>query len=68
MAIVTEQDLMAATQFKQRGQLERALVAQRVRFFRGKGGCIWTTDTALDFALNLIAKDERATPDIEFED
>lgn len=41
--ILTEDDLLKITQFESRGHLERCLTEQRIPYFRGRGGIIWTT-------------------------
>lgn len=62
MSLVTEEQLKVATGYERRGDLERALISQRVRFFYGKAGTIWTTESALDAALNINDSNEtRAT-------
>lgn len=41
--IVTEKDLMNANNCTRRADLERILRDEKIRFYRGIGGVIWTT-------------------------
>lgn len=41
--IVTEEVLMASTGYDERGRLEGHLRKSGIRYFRGRGGRVWTT-------------------------
>lgn len=53
MAIIQQEVLLEATGYEQPGSLERWLRDNRIRFYIGKGGRIWTTEFAINAALNL---------------
>ena len=59
---MTEDQLMEATDYEQRGRLSGCLKSQGVRFFKGKEGRIWTTEEELNRALHPDDKAE----EIEF--
>lgn len=50
-AILPENELMAATGYTRRKDLMMCLIKQRIPYFLGKGGRIWTTTGALNGCL-----------------
>ena len=62
--IITEKDLLAATGYKRRAQLEKCLRSFKVSFHFGKGGQIWTTIDALNASLGL--KQNNPDSDLDF--
>ena len=60
--IVTEEQLMQATDYGQRRRRSGCLKSQGIRFFKGKEGRIWTTEEELNHALRPGDKSE----EIEF--
>lgn len=65
MAIVQQEALLQATGYKQLGSLERWLRNNRIRFYIGKGGHIWTTEHALEAGLHLVERSDEED-EIEF--
>lgn len=64
--IIHEPELMAATGYERRGHLERWLRENRVPYFRGRAGVIFTTARLLDSAKLPQAGDPGAANEIEF--
>lgn len=54
-AVLTESQLAESTGYKRRGDLEKYLQEQGIKFFTGKGGKLWTT-TGLVEAAKLTAQ------------
>ena len=64
--IVTQQELMEATGYRQRRALERYLRSEKIAFYLGRNKTIWTTVDALNASLGII-RDTRVNPDdLEF--
>ncbi|MBT9098427.1 hypothetical protein KFZ76_11985 [Methylovulum psychrotolerans] len=51
--LVSLDELKAATGCKRLGDLETILKTNKIPFFYGKGGTIFTTQTAIDTALGI---------------
>lgn len=51
--VMTCDDLMAVTKYERVGDLRRALEAQHIRYFLGKGGEPWTTIGLIEAAGGL---------------
>lgn len=64
--IIHEPELMAATGYEHRGHLERWLRENRVPYFRGRAGVIFTTARLLDSAKLPQAGAPDAANEIEF--
>lgn len=63
-SIITEDDLMAATEYTTRGRLESHLRDNHIPFFRGRDGRLWTT---LGLIESARLKQDRQTPQpVEF--
>ena len=63
--IIREPELMAATGYEHRGHLERWLRENRVPYFRGRRGALFTTARLLESA-KLPQADSPTAPSIEF--
>lgn len=64
--IIREPELLAATGYEHRGHLERWLRENRVPYFRGRAGVIFTTARLLDSAKLPQADGPASAPVIEF--
>ena len=64
--IIREPELLAATGYEHRGHLERWLRENRVPYFRGRAGVIFTTARLLDSAKLPQAGAPDAANAIEF--
>lgn len=62
--LLTQEQLMEATGYKRVSDLERCLLRQRIRFFYGRDGRIWTTTEIVRDAANGAKIQEG---EIEFE-
>jgi hypothetical protein len=65
-SILSEKDLMTVTGYKKRSLLERCLRSQKIKFFYGRGGQIWTTSDALNAGLGLIAIQQDNNQSLDF--
>jgi hypothetical protein len=63
--IINHEALAEATNCKKLDDLEKTLRENKIPFFYGKGGRVWTTLTALNNALGLY-KDQKTDEGIEF--
>lgn len=66
VGIIGEPELMAATGYEHRGHLERWLRENRVPYFRGRAGVIFTTARLLDSAKLPQAGTDDTAQSIEF--
>lgn len=64
--IIREPELMAATGYEHRGHLERWLRENRVPYFRGRAGVIFTTARLLDSAKLPQSGSSGTANEIEF--
>lgn len=63
---VHEPELLAATGYEHRGHLERWLRENRVPYFRGRRGALFTTTRLLESAKLPQADGPASAPAIEF--
>ena len=61
--IINQEVLAEATDCKNNAELEKMLRAQKIPFFYGKNGRIWTTVQALNAALGLYKQDDKSNID-----
>lgn len=66
LSIISEKDLMTVTGYKKRSLLEKCLRKQKVRFFYGQGGQIWTTLEALNVGLGIIIGQQDNNSSLDF--
>jgi hypothetical protein len=66
-AILSTDDLKAATGYDRAGDIERCLRTAGIRFFYGKGGRIVTTTDAVNAALGIQSQSPPASQEFEFD-
>lgn len=66
--VLTCADLLRATGYDRVGDLRRSLDAQRVRYFLGKGGAVWTTIDLLNAAGGLLPSARASNEPLPAED
>lgn len=65
-SIITHEQLKEAFGCKTKDSLESLMRQQKVAFLYGRDGRQFTTTTALNAAMGLIATDQQGGSDIEF--
>lgn len=61
--LITEQQLRAWLGYERRADLERVLVDNRVSYFRGRGGALCTTLSAIEARLGVGRSTDTQPPE-----